>query len=118
MVYGMAVYLWRLYRYRASILWRGLAARLGDWKNVIRRRRRKCERDVIDRIFRYLVADNGNEYMTIDSLTQRRITPAIPLKDEKSSAKENILRALQGKESYPGLFQQTQNVSHHLNALR
>ncbi|WP_182356153.1 IS5 family transposase [Komagataeibacter europaeus] len=60
-----------LYRYRASIPWRDLPVRSGDWKNVRRRLRRWCEGGVIERIFRHLAADRDNEYMMIDSTIVR-----------------------------------------------
>ncbi len=37
-----------LHRYHAGIPWRDLPTRFGDWKNVHRRLRRRCESGVID----------------------------------------------------------------------
>lgn len=60
-----------LYRYHVGIPWRDLPTRFGDGKNVHRQLRRWCESGVIERIFRHLTADHGNEYMMVDSTIVR-----------------------------------------------
>jgi transposase len=56
-----------LYRYRAGIPWRDLAARFGDWKQMHTRFSRGAKSGVWKRIFQHLAVEADNEYATLDS---------------------------------------------------
>ena len=65
-----------LYRYRASIPWRDLPERFGDWKIVHQRFGRWAKSGVFERIFKLLASDHDNDrcHHCARSSTQRRST--------------------------------------------
>ena len=60
-----------LYRYRASIPWRDLPARFGDFRVVHTRHSRWSKTGVWQRVFEALAQDADNEYAMIDATIVR-----------------------------------------------
>ena len=60
-----------LYRYRASIPWRDLPARFGDFRVVHTRHSRWSHSGVWQRVFEALAQDADNEYAMIDATIVR-----------------------------------------------
>ena len=80
-----------LYRYRAGIPWRDLAARFGDFRVIHLRHFRWSKTGVWERIFEILSQDADNEYMMIDTTIVRAHQHSAGAKKEPATTKRSVV---------------------------